>query len=208
MNNDELVKIRNKNRRSMILLATLFILPMLAAWFVLRNINTFMPSGTQNYGDLIHPARPLATFSLQQKDGTAFGVKEMRGKWNVIYFGGNDCTKVCQEALSKVHQARLGQGAEMHRVRDLYIDIDSGPISNKTAEFLKSVPDFSVLNGSAAEITRLLAQFKATGVSPTEAGRLFIIDPHANIMMTYKKTSYVRDLLKDLERLLKYSQIG
>ena len=208
MMNDDEIKIRNKNRRSLILLAVLFILPLLAAWFILKNINTFAPSGTRNYGELVRPARPLSDFTLQQSNGEKFGLKEMRGKWNVIYFGGNDCNKLCQEAISKVHQARLGQGADMHRVRDLYINIESGPMSAKSIDFLKKAPDFSVLRGSAAEINNLLAQFQATGVSPKEEGTIFIVDPHANIMMTYKKTSYVRDLLKDLERLLKYSQIG
>lgn len=207
MNEDEL-KIRNKNRRSMILLALIFILPMLAAWIVYKNIHTFLPSGTQNYGELINPARPLSKFSLQQKSGAKFGLKEMQGKWNIVYFGGNDCNKTCQEAISKVHQARLGQGADMHRVRDLYIDVEQGALTERTIAILKKLPDFSVLHGTDAEVKNLLAQFKATGVSPTEEGRFFIVDPHANIMMTYKKTSYVRDLLKDLEHLLKYSQIG
>jgi cytochrome oxidase Cu insertion factor (SCO1/SenC/PrrC family) len=208
MNEQVSKEVRNKNRRSLIILVVIFILPVAIAWFVKENIDKFKPSGTSNFGQLVQPAIPLNEFSLKQADGTQFNLETTRGKWNIFYFTRNQCDQICVETISKIHQARLGQGKEMHRLHYYYINIDSQPLTAETAELLKPFKDLTLLSGETEAIKNLMGQFEATATKPGEAGRIYLIDPHANIMMTYNKEFVVRDLLKDLEHLLKYSQIG
>ena len=201
-------KVRNKNRRRLVLLILVFLMPMIVAWFVLKNIDTLMPSGSRNFGELIQPALPLQDFDLQNIDGTKFSLNEIKGKWSIFYFANSECSELCQTTLSKIHQARLGQGKEMHRLRHFYVNVDTKPATEATLKFLKPLTDIKLISGNAKAINNLLAQFKATGKLPGEEGRIFLLDPLGNIMMTYTKEFVVRDLLKDIEHLLKYSQIG
>ena len=95
-------EIRAKNRRSLVLLILVFCMPMIIAWFVLKNIDTLKPSKSRNMGELVHPARPLNDFVFTQLDNKKFTLKELRGKWSVVYFVTGDCEKICQETVSKM----------------------------------------------------------------------------------------------------------
>ena len=41
-----------------------------------------------------------------------------------------------------------------------------------------------------------------------EAGRIYLVDPLGNLMMSYQPEDEPRGMIKDLERLLKYSGLG
>ena len=208
MNSEVSTKVRNKNRRRLILIILVFCMPLIVAWFVLKNIDTLKPSGTRNHGELVQPARPLVDFELQQMNKQKFSLADVKGKWSFFYFAGSACNDICQKTITKMHQARLGQGKEMSRLRHFYVKVDNAELDQQTRDLLAPLNDFHVLSGDSKAMTGLLAQFKATGYPPEEEGRIYLVDPHGNIMMTYTKTSVLIDLLKDLEQLLKYSQIG
>ena len=61
---------------------------------------------------------------------------------------------------------------------------------------------------SAADERRLLEAFAADGVSAEEAGRVYLVDPLGNLLMTYPPGTDPRSLSKDLEKLLRLSRIG
>jgi len=48
----------------------------------------------------------------------------------------------------------------------------------------------------------------ANGDLPLDAGRLYLIDPRGNLMMSYPPDTDPMGIIKDLNRLLKYSGIG
>ena len=201
-------EVRNRNRRNLIIMIVVFIMPMAIAWFVLQNIDMFKPSGSRNFGQLVHPAIPLENFELKLSDDSPLVLDTIKGKWSVIFFAGSHCDALCQETVSKIHQARLAQGKEMHRLKYYYINSSAEPLDTQSAEFIKQFTDLRTASGDRQAIEKLMTQFSASGVAPDEVGRIFLLDPLGNIMMTYDKGFVVRDLLKDLEHLLKYSQIG
>lgn len=41
-----------------------------------------------------------------------------------------------------------------------------------------------------------------------QAGRIYVVDPLGNLMMSYARTAEPKGLLEDLKKLLKYSRIG
>ena len=208
MNDADAIKLRNKNRRSLILLVLVFLMPMLVAWIVLKNIDMLKPDESSNFGELVHPAQPVNEFSLIRGEDEKITLDSIKGSWNIFYFSGSDCNQVCMDTLSKIHQARFGQGKEMRRVKLNYINIDTNPLSEKTKEYVGTMREINTIHGDADAVNNILSQFESTGKSPLEPGRIYIIDPIGNIMMTYTQEFVVRDLLKDMERLLKYSQIG
>ena len=55
----------------------------------------------------------------------------------------------------------------------------------------------------------LLGAFPKYGATPVEtAGRIYIVDPLGNLMMSYAPNAPQKALLEDLRKLLKLSHIG
>jgi hypothetical protein len=65
--------------------------------------------------------------------------------------------------------------------------------------------DLLVLAASGPAGAALLAAFPP---AVDGAPGIYIVDPHANLMMSYPASGSARGLLKDLERLLRLSNIG
>ncbi|MFO7603423.1 MAG: SCO family protein, partial [Gammaproteobacteria bacterium] len=144
---------------------------MIVAWLVLQNIDSLKPAGSRNFGQLIEPPRPLTNFVLQDATGEKFDRDSVQGHWSVFYFGQSDCDAICQETVSKIHQARLAQGKEMRRLRLYYITSDAASLNEGTQAFIQPFWGISVVSGEVANVNGLREQFAATGSLPDEAGR-------------------------------------
>ncbi len=48
----------------------------------------------------------------------------------------------------------------------------------------------------------------AAGLSTSQTDGLYLVDPLGNLMMRYDTNADFKGILKDLERLLKYSWVG
>ena len=63
--------------------------------------------------------------------------------------------------------------------------------------------------GDDADSQALLAKFPAFGgVAPAAAGRLYLIDPLGNLVLSYPAAAPDKALLTDLKKLLRLSHIG
>lgn len=200
---------RNRQRVLLIGIVVLFFSPMIVAWIVYG----YMQGGasttaTRNHGQLLEPARALHDFTLQRAGGGRYQLADMRGQWTLVYFGGQHCERVCQHTLYALRQSRLAQGGEMKRVSRVYVAAaDAGAKSLDAV--LKAFPGTTVLSGSAKAVADFSQQFV---ISPGKGGEpvqsVYIVDPLGNIVMHYAPDFDPRGLIKDLEVLLKVSQIG
>ena len=199
-------EIRKKNQRTIILLILAFLAPVMAAYLIYLNMGKV--SNTRNNGDLVAPARPLTDFKLNSLDGKAFGMNELQGNWHLIYIGKGPCAEVCRDRLSTMHQTRMAQGSAMSRVRLLYIALDKAEV-NESEKLLKDYARLTILSGDETHLDKTLQQFSAGAVNNIrEDDLIFLVDPLGNLMMRYKKEIRLIGIIKDLEHLLKYSQIG
>ena len=65
------------------------------------------------------------------------------------------------------------------------------------------------LVGADTDSKVLLDQFPAyDGIAPTAAGRLYLIDPLGNLVLSYSAAAPDKALLTDLKKLLRLSHIG
>ena len=199
-------EIKKKNQRTLIMLVLAFLAPVMAAYLIYLNMGK--TSSTRNNGDLITPALPLTDFSLNSLDGKAFGMDELKGSWHLVYIGKGPCAEVCQNRLSTMHQTRMAQGSAMSRVRLLYISLDK-PQVTESEKLLRDYARLTILNGDDAHLDKTLQQFTVGAVADIrEDNLIFMVDPLGNLMMRYKKEIRLIGIIKDLEHLLKYSQIG
>lgn len=199
-------QIRKQNQRTIILLVVAFLLPVVSAYIVFKNMDHGIQ--TRNNGALVVPARPLDKIKLTTADHSAFTIEQLRGNWHLVYIGQGPCDQPCLDSLSKMHQTRLAQGKDMSRVRLLYIAADMPPAG--VAEKLgKDYAHLSVITGDKAAMDDVVKLFQTEGTPAVMAGhRIYMIDPLGNLMMQYSREVRLIGVIKDLEHLLKISQIG
>jgi hypothetical protein len=190
-----------QSRRRLLWLAAFFFVP-LAASFLLYYGGLWRPQGGTNKGELINPARPLPSVALTLADGTVSAPDVLQGKWTWAYIGDGQCDARCRTALADTRQARLLLSEKINRVQRIFFA--SGTID---MEFIhREHPGLIVARMDKPE---LAAPFVLdTAVAPEQAGRIYLIDPLGNLMMSYSPDTPSMGLLEDIKKLLKLSHIG
>lgn len=184
----------------------MFFVPLVAAFILYYGFSGWRPHGTTNQGDLITPARPLAVGVLLDPQDQPLEEDLLQGKWSLIYIGDGKCDARCREALTLMRQTRLALNDDASRVQRIFLvtadccDVDylmtehEGLITARAEEasdraFLETFPSYD-------------------GVAVEAAGRIYIVDPLGNLMMSYAPDSPQKALLEDMRKLLKLSHIG
>ncbi len=144
---------------------------------------------TVNKGALIDPARPIA-------GAATLGLTDA---WTLVQFAPTGCAADCERTLVVGRQVRLTFAKDIDRIRRVLITgvVDDGPRLGARH------PDLVLrAAGDAAAFAAAL-----DGAAPADqAGRLFLVDPLGNLMMTYAPDPAPQDLQSDLKRLLKNSE--
>ena len=135
-----------------------------------------------NYGELITP-RLLS--------GPAF--QELRGKWVFVTFDAAACDAYCERKLYFMRQVRTAQGKDQGRVERLWVITDGG------------APRPEILAAFAG--TRI-SRLRPEGFPGDPVDHIYLVDPLGNLMMRFPRDPDPSKMLKDLQRLLKYSQVG
>jgi cytochrome oxidase Cu insertion factor (SCO1/SenC/PrrC family) len=195
-------KKRGNPRLTLVMLAMVFLLPMIAAYL-------YRPSGeTGNYGTLIQPPRALEHFEMVSLDGREAGLDELKGKWTLLYPGSGVCREKCRRSLYIIERVRLTQGKNMKRVQSLYL----APETMSQSAVAGALVEYEGVQGyrlSRAELAAMAPGFDWQGDSESAAHeRIYIVDPLGNLMMFYSGNAEPSGIKDDLERLLKVSQIG
>jgi len=136
---------------------------------------------TSNYGQLIPPrvvGGPIAP---------------LKGKWVLVTFDAAACDAACERKLYVVRQVRRAQGKEMDRMERLWVVTDAGK------------PRVEVL--AAIEGSRVSTDAALAKGFPDTAG-IYLVDPLGNLMMRFPADPDPSKMIKDLQRLLKYSGAG
>jgi len=198
---------RRRGRRQLMLLASLFFVPLLVAFWLYYGGSGWRPVGGTNKGDLIDPAVPLPAVTLAQPDGTRTPADFLQGKWTIAYLGDGACDERCRKALYLSRQTWISLNKDMDRVQRIFLAtgtrVDTQYVAAEHVDLLVAIV------GDDADSKALLAQFPALdGVAPAAAGRLYLIDPLGNLVLSYSAAAPDKALLTDVKKLLKLSHIG
>ena len=193
-------QLRSRNLRTLGLLAGLFLLPLVLAFWMYYG-SDWRPLRSVNHGELISPARPLPPITLQPAIPTAVPAPQLlHRKWLLVYVGDGRCDDACRHTLYVMRQTRVALNNEMPRVARVFL-VTSNCCDR---DFLEHEhPGLVVLDASAPEAAQLLAQFP-----PERDQSLFIVDPLGNLLMRYDARTNPKGLLEDLKKLLTLSHIG
>lgn len=195
-----------RGRRHLLALAALFFVPLAIAFWMYYGPTGWRPSGDASKGDLIEPARPLAEIALTTMDGEATATALLRGKWTMLYVGDGLCDDRCRKALYLTRQSRIALNKDMDRVQRVFL------VTGRCCDrgFLATEhPDLVVATVEDAASAALLEPFPTyDGVPIAGAGRIYLVDPLGNLLMSYAPTAPDRALLSDVKKLLRLSHIG
>lgn len=156
--------------------------PFLLAWLAYEQ--GWKPRRTANYGELLEPRRlegPLAP---------------LRGKWVLVTFDPAACPPACERKLYVVRQVRLALGKDAARIERLWLLSDA---RQPSARLVAAIEGAHIVPAT----TELRRAFPGEA-----AAHIYLVDPLGNLMMRYPADADPSRMIKDLERLLKYSSIG
>ena len=156
--------------------------PLLFGWLAYEE--RWISGPGANYGELIAPPRPLAG-----------PLERLRGKWVLVTFDNvNTCADACERKLYIVRQVRRAQGKEMDRIDRLWLLTDRG---QPRAELVAALEGGHIVAADAQLLKAL----------PNTAD-IYLVDPLGNLMMRFPAEADPAKMIKDLQRLLKYSSFG
>lgn len=187
----------SRNRRKLVLLFVLFLIPPVGAWLAWQYLGTHGVGSTTNTGTLIQPARPLEATGVLADAG-------VRGRWTYVMFAHGECDARCMEQLYITRQTRLAMNKDIPRVERLLV-LDSAPDAALAQHLEKEHEDLRWLVPEDGGPFR--AAFRGEGFAP-EGGQFFLVDPLGNLMMFYADTGAAKGIIRDLQKLLKISQVG
>lgn len=179
-------------RAKLVLLVLLFLAPIIASGLVYRFGHV---EPTANYGELIPPA-PMPGTILVRPDGSVFAFPQVSGKWVLLANDTGSCPAACQSKLVTLRQVRLALGRNASRVERVFL-VDESRLAPDLAE---AFPGMQVAS-------RPLGMTMPAGPGNDRA-HIYLIDPNGNVMMRWPAAPDGRRMIRDLERLLRASQIG
>ncbi len=192
-----------RGRRGLLALAALFFVPVAAAFWLYYGHAGWR---TANEGELIDPPRPLPAIEFTDADGARTPGNLLRDRWTLLYIGDGRCDARCRDALYLTRQTRLALNKDSGRVRRVLIATAPGFVDPELGALH---PDLVVAVASQEQLETLTRLIPALdGVALAEAGRIYVVDPLGNLMMSYSAAAPDDALLSDLKRLLRLSHIG
>ncbi|MDE2305104.1 MAG: hypothetical protein KGL34_06055 [Gammaproteobacteria bacterium] len=196
---------RRRQRRLLLGIAALFFVPLGIAFYLYYGHPALRPAGMVNHGDLIQPPRPLPSLALPLFAGGDTAPGFLQHKWTFLYVGSGVCGEHCRAALYETRQIRTALNRDMTRVQRVFLA--TGACCD--AEFLRTDhPDLITVRAGAAAAPLIALLPRYGGVDPAEAGRIYLVDPNGNLMMSYPADARPKGMLEDLKRLLQLSNIG
>ena len=179
-----------RNRRSLLLLVSVFILPILLAKLALEN--QWLDLGVTNQGQLLEQSLTLNELGIDQS--------EFSKQWLIIYRLPNVCPELCLHSIEVVHNSYVALGKDMPRVSPILLkkDIFSDQQSQQLAK-------------SQWRILALTSQMNNLLQEP----QVLIADPLGNIILRHQlpekvaqQPAFGKAIIADMKKLLKYSKVG
>jgi len=194
-----------RSRRPLVLATLLFFAPLIGA-FLLYYGGFWRPAASTHHGDLISPARPLPSIALSDPDGNLLPSDFVQHRWSLVYVGDGNCDMRCRAALADMRRARELLGRDSVRVQSVFL-----VNADCCDRVVLRVADASLLIAriDAARAAPLVALFPAYADLPVAAaGRIYVVDPLGNLMMSYAPDAPSTGMYDDLKKLLNLSHIG
>ncbi len=175
----------------------------------------FPPEGRAIYGSLVEPqievsdlgGTPAPMPAGQEVAPDAGSVPQesifarLRGRWALVVVAPGACPGDCAQRLYSIRQVRLAQGRDAERLERVWLVTDG---QQPAAELLAQHSGMQVWFTAQDQLRQ---RFPANATADGFA-RIYLVDPHGQLMMQFPIGADPGRIRKDLARLLKISRIG
>jgi len=187
-------------RAALLIIAALFVVPLVLAWLMYSGTIAYRPASTRNLGNLVEPPVPTSWDAMQviaRTDGDAGSM--LAGHWVVLKAIRGPCGPGCMDEVTALRQVHRAAGRQQGRIR-LALLLPDNPPRSMADDLTRIYPQFLLLEDPSGRLRSALEQAAA-------GHRDYLIDPLGNIMMSYANGSDPNDLKQDLKRLLTWSKL-
>jgi hypothetical protein len=184
-----------KGRIQLLLVAAVFLGPLvLAAWLYFGE-QELTPKGRTNNGALLEPIVNLVDILPTSQLHAAAD-----GHWALVYVNTSRCDEPCESALYTLRQSRLMLGKEMDRLLRVFLHDDTAPDTVLLADDHKGL--ITLQDSSLADL------LKNKKPAELEAGGYFLVDPLGNLVLYFHPDIDPGAMVDDIKHLLELSRIG
>jgi hypothetical protein len=182
------------SRGKLLLLVACFGLPIVASYLAYFFYDA-QPTG--NYGELLLPPGRITTQPFGRPGEGAWSFAELQGRWVITVSDSGACPVACTQKLTTLRQVQLALGRKASRVARVFVVDDlAHPDTTALAPF----------DGTIVALTPTGLHLP-TGAANDRA-HIYLVDPNGNVMLRWPAAADAKRMLKDLDRLLRASQIG
>ena len=179
-----------------------FAAPVVLAYYMyfFADIKSF-----SNHGEILNPIVHIRQFKLMEATGKPVEEVNLTYKWRLIFFLEKDCDEACLKRLYDIRQIYTALGKDRHRVLQMLVHLEppSKPLQTWLA---KTYLDPKRMVEYYADEKAVQEALGANGFIRNNS--IYIMDPMGNVMMRFTADQPDKDVLTDLKKLLKASQIG
>lgn len=184
-----------RGRWMMLALLLVCIAPVIASYFTYYVIR---PTGTQNYGDLIDPQRPIPAVMVTDATGVQQPLTQWKDQWLLISVADGACDEACVQHLYWQRQLRETLGKEKERLDWVWLRTGT---TEPSAELKVATENAVVLAIDAVA----LSQWLQPAAGQRLEDHLYLVDPIGNWMMRFPAEPDLKKVKRDVERLLRAS---
>ncbi|WP_346838320.1 hypothetical protein [Microbulbifer sp. SAOS-129_SWC] len=180
-------------------LAAVFV-PILAA-YVVYYTGVGMPAGTTNEGQLLRPPVRVLDLPFQERDAGRLQLGAEQPRWRYLVIPAGRCASACEKLLYTSRQVHIRLGEKADRVERLLVT--AAPLGDARYRQLRQQhPRLRFVTLEPAVLEKLQ---RAAGFRQWHQPRALLVDQQGYAMMAYDNHHSGNQLLKDIKRLLKYS---
>jgi hypothetical protein len=198
------MKKRLSPRILLVIIAAMFLLPLMLAWFMYTGTIDYKPASTRNYGELVEPPLPLSWESIylvNPAGGDPMSApNELERHWVVLRPVPAACGESCEQEIIQLRQIHRAAGRNQSRIRIALLLEDSADAAD-ISRIQGIYTEFNLITGPAGSLREIMRQ--ASG----DLTSTYLVDPLGNIMMVYASGADPNHLKKDLKRLLTWSKL-
>lgn len=184
-----------RGRWTMLFLLLVCTAPVIASYFTYYVIR---PEGTRNYGELIDPQRPIPALMVSDANGVQQPLTQWKDQWLLISVADGACDAACQQHLYWQRQLRETLGKEKDRLDWVWLRTGS---TEPSAELKAATEKATVLAVDAAALSQWLTPAPGQRLED----HLYLVDPIGNWMMRFPAQPDLKQVKRDLDRLLRAS---
>ena len=194
---------KNKNPYTIWFVVLSFVAPVILAYvmYFFVDIKSFT-----NHGEILNPVIHISSFNLRHENDEIVPQEELLSKWRIISFLGRHCDQQCASRLYDTRQIYASLGKDRERAVRMFVHLQ--PAGESLLKLMSEThPDAIHVNADKSVIINALGDNVRNDVS-IDNNETYIMDPMGNVMMRFTEDQPNKDLLYDIKKLLKVSQIG